>query len=146
MYGLGGAVFSAPVETVIAKTLRKNKKYEVQPTRFWWQWQQIQQEIKKTPKDKHVVYGHSMGANAATWVQAGTKVDLTIGLDPTIWSPVSQIRGKAINYYSTYYLNPVGHAKMTGKYVTNKPIFKEHVQVPYDTGILGVIVNAISKL
>lgn len=129
MYGVGGPLFSGPMANIAKKT--NGKIY------FWWQWPQILNEVNKTPRTTKVaVVGHSMGANALTYIQAKSKrkIDYCGSYDPTVWAPVEKITKckKTDNLYSINYLNPFGHAKLSGKNVKNRATKELHTVLPGD--------------
>lgn len=135
-YGVGGSMFSGGMK-------RFGKPYQ------WTQWRQVAKEIDKLPKDTKVIcYGHSMGANACTYIASSVKHKIAFigGMDPTVWAPINPVKGKAINYYSTNYINPFGHGKISGKNVVNKPTRLEHTQITYDKHIVRDLLNAARKL
>lgn len=135
-YGVGGALFSGGMQ-------KFGKPYQ------WTQWRQVAKEIDRLPKGTKVVcVGHSMGANACTYIANSVKHKIAFigGMDPTVWAPINPVKGKAINYYSTNYLNPFGHGKMSGKYVVNKPTNLIHTQITYDKRITKDLQNEISRL
>lgn len=101
MYGLGGRMWSAGIEDVLAAGLRKIPGLVVQRTRGYSQWREIVEEIKKTPNDIHVVAGHSMGAASATYVTDYAKVDLLILYDLAGMSPskIGKNTGRVIDIY-----------------------------------------------
>lgn len=81
MYGLGGRLWSAGMEDVVAASLRKIPGIHVDPTRGFTQWREIIADIKKHKGDKFAVLGHSMGAAAATYVTDYVHVDLVVCYD-----------------------------------------------------------------
>lgn len=83
MYGLGGRLFSAGMEDVLAATIRATVSDVNCPrTRSWSEWESIVNEIKTQPKtDKTVVIGHSLGAATATYVTDYVPVDLLVLYD-----------------------------------------------------------------
>jgi hypothetical protein len=103
MYGLGGALWSGGMETVLARSLRKVPGIIVQPTRHYNQWPEIVDEIKKTPGDIHCVPGHSLGAWAATRVTDYAKVDLLVLYDLAgkVPSKLGKNTGRCIDIYDT---------------------------------------------
>jgi pimeloyl-ACP methyl ester carboxylesterase len=103
MYGLGGAVFSGGMESVLGDTLRFNiKNVKCPPARSFTQWKEIVDEIKKQPKtDKTVVIGHSMGAASGTYITDYVPVDLLVLYDlaGTPPSRVGKNTGRCIDIY-----------------------------------------------
>lgn len=82
MYGLGGRTWSAGMEDVLARAIRKIGPNVICPaTRFYGQWMEIVEDIKKYPNDIIVVIGHSLGAVKATKVTDYVRVDLLILYD-----------------------------------------------------------------
>ena len=103
MYGLGGRMWSAGIEDVLAANIRRIPNVLCPPTRGYSQWREIVAEIKATPDDKHVVIGHSMGAATATFVTDHVPVDLLVlydlaGLAPSL---LGKNTGRAIDIYDT---------------------------------------------
>lgn len=134
IYGLGGATWSGGMSTF-------GKPYQ------YYQIEEIIADIKKQPKGTKIIcVGHSLGANACSSIQAKVKVDLTVGLDPTWSYPVQPIRGRGINYYSTNWFNPLGHAKYTGKNVKNIPTGTIHTGITYDKNIISAVKKAIGSI
>lgn len=104
MYGLGGAIWSGGMETVLDKTLRLIPNVVCPPARDWSQWESIVNEIKKLPKDvKKVVIGHSMGAAAATFVCRAVDVDLAVLYDLAGFAParIGPNTKRCIDIYDT---------------------------------------------
>lgn len=105
MYGLGGRIWSAGIEDVVAARIRKALPQAIVPaTRNYTDWQSIVADIKATPNDKHVVIGHSLGAVMATKVTDFAKVDLLVLYD-LAGAPPSMIgknTGRVIDIYDTY--------------------------------------------
>lgn len=103
MYGLGGRWWSAGIEDVLAANLRKIKGVICPPTRGYSQWREIVEEIKATPNDTHVVFGHSMGGGSATYVTDYVKVDLVVLYDLAGQPPskLGKNTGRCIDIYDT---------------------------------------------
>lgn len=101
MYGLGGRMWSAGIEDVLAVNLRKIKGVICPPTRGYTQWREIVAEIKATPNDIHVVIGHSMGAASATYVTDHVKVDLLVLYDLAGMAPskIGKNTGRVLDIY-----------------------------------------------
>lgn len=101
MYGLGGRMWSAGIEDVLATNLRKIKGVVCPPTRGYTQWREIVEEIKATPNDIHVVIGHSMGAASATYVTDFVKVDLLVLYDLAGMAPskIGKNTGRVLDIY-----------------------------------------------
>lgn len=105
MYGLGGPIWSGGIESVLAHNLRKIPGVTVDPTRNYNQWPEIVDAIKDTPNDIHFVFGHSLGAWAATKVTDYAKVDLLVLYD-LAGKPPSKIgknTGRVIDIYDTVF-------------------------------------------
>ncbi len=104
MYGLGGRFWSAGIEDVLASNIRKLPGIICPPTRQYYDWKEIVDDIRKQPKgSRTVVIGHSMGAAAATYVTDYVPVDLLVlydlaGLAP---SKLGKNTGKCIDIYDT---------------------------------------------
>lgn len=106
MYGLGGPMFSAGIEYVLAATLRKLPNVICPPTRGFLQWREIVEEIKKQPAgSKTVVIGHSMGAASATYVTDYVHVDLLVLYDLAGQAPsrLGNNTGRCIDIYDTIF-------------------------------------------
>jgi pimeloyl-ACP methyl ester carboxylesterase len=103
MYGLGGPIWSAGIEVVLASAIRKIPGVICPPTRRYSEWRDIVADIKATPGDKHVVIGHSMGAAAATYVTDYVPVDLVVLYDLAGMAPskLGKNTGRAIDIYDT---------------------------------------------
>jgi pimeloyl-ACP methyl ester carboxylesterase len=104
MYGLGGAMFSAGMEYVLAANVRKLPNVVCPETRSWSQWESIANEIKKQPKgSRTVVVGHSMGAATATYVTDLVPVDLLVLYDLAgkVPSKLGKNTAKCIDIYDT---------------------------------------------
>lgn len=102
MYGLGGRIWSWPIEDYVAATLRHIDGLIVKPTRGFSQWREIVEEIKAQPKGaKTVVIGHSMGAGSATYVTDHVKVDLVVCYDTAGQAPsyIGSNTGKLIDFW-----------------------------------------------
>lgn len=100
MYGLGGRLWSAGMDDVVAASLRVLKGVFVDRTRDWSAWREIVADIKNNPGHKYVVIGHSMGAAAATYVTDHVHVDLVVcydcaGLQP---SPIAKNCEKLLDF------------------------------------------------
>lgn len=105
MYGLGGRIWSAGIEDVLASTIRQTVPNVVcPPTRGYTQWKEIVDAIKKQPKgSKTVVIGHSMGASSATYVASAVPVDLVVLYDLAgqVPSRIDSNSGRVIDIYDT---------------------------------------------
>ena len=103
LYGLGGRMWSAGIEDVLARAIRKIPGVQCPPTRGYMQWREIVEDIKNTPNDKHVVIGHSMGAASATYVTDYVPVDLVVLYDLAGQAPskLGKNTGRAIDIYDT---------------------------------------------
>ena len=104
MYGLGVAIWSGGMETVLDKTLRTIPNVVCPPARDWSQWKSIVEEVKKLPKNaKKVIIGHSMGAAAATFVGRDVGADLLVLYDLAGFAPArigSNVK-RCIDIYDT---------------------------------------------
>ena len=104
MYGLGGAVWSGGMESVLNKTIRLLPNVICPPARDWSQRQSIIDEIKALPKgSKVVVIGHSMGAAAATYIGRDVGADLLVLYDLAGFAPArigTNVR-RTIDIYDT---------------------------------------------
>lgn len=105
MYGLGGAIWSGGMETILAANIRKQIPGVIcPPTRLHTQWSSIVEEIKALPKGTPtVVYGHSMGAISATKVTDYVYVDLLVLYDLAGGAPskLGRNTGRCIDIYDT---------------------------------------------
>lgn len=102
MYGLGGRVWSWPIEDYVADALRAIPGIKVYKTRSYGLWRDIAAEINALPKgSKSVVIGHSMGAGAATAVTDLAKVDLVVCYDCAGWRPsgIANNTGKLFDFW-----------------------------------------------
>lgn len=106
MYGLGGPLFSAGIEVVLAGNLRQLPNVICPPTYRFTQWKEIVDAIKKQPKgSKTVVIGHSMGAASATYVTDEVPVDLLVLYDLAGEAPskIGKNTAKCIDIYDTVF-------------------------------------------
>ena len=107
MYGLGGRIWSAGMEDVLASSIRYSiPDVKVPLTRGFREWKEIVDEIKKQPEgSKTVVIGHSMGASSATYVTDYVPVDLLVLYDlaGTPPSKIGKNTGKCIDIYDTVF-------------------------------------------
>lgn len=105
MYGLGGRLFSAGMEDILAATIRQAIPGVVcPPTRGYTQWESIVNDIRKQPKgSRTVVIGHSMGAASATYVANTVPVDLAVLYDLAGQAPsrIGPNTGRVIDIYDT---------------------------------------------
>lgn len=157
MYGLFGSTFSGGMEQNLARKLRKGGEKVVPPTTSWVLWPFVLAQVNSVPaKDKVVVVGHSMGANAAEWVQYFSRrnIDLVVAYDPTIWSipaPIVSKTKRAVCYYSTNWSNFVGHQKCyprwgyTGR-LDNIPTATTHALVDDDNALHDYTLKQIDAL
>lgn len=102
MYGLGGAIWSGGMETILAPSIRALPNVVCPPTRQYFNWRSIVDEIKQLPKgSKSVVIGHSMGAATATYVTDYTYVDLLVLYDLAgkVPSRLGKNTGRCIDIY-----------------------------------------------
>ncbi len=106
MYGLGGAMFSAGMEVVLAGNLRITKNVFCPPTFQFTEWREIVKAIKQQPiGSKTVVIGHSMGAAAATFVTDEVPVDLLVLYDLAGMAPsaIGENTKRCIDIYDTVF-------------------------------------------
>lgn len=105
MYGLGGRIWSAGIEDVLATTIRQTIPNVIcPPTKGFTEWKTIVDEIKKQPKgSKTVVIGHSMGASSATYITDSVPVDLVVLYDLAGEAPsrIGANSGRVIDIYDT---------------------------------------------
>lgn len=104
MYGLGGRLFSAGMEDVLAREIRKLPNVVCPPTVSFKSWESLINEIKKQPKgSKTVVIGHSMGAASATYITDYVYVDLLVLYDLAgkVPSRLGSNTGRCIDIYDT---------------------------------------------
>lgn len=105
LYGLGGRVWSAGIEDVLAQAIREYIPDVVcPPARSWSNWKDIVDEIKKQDENsKTVVIGHSMGASTATYITDLVPVDLLVLYDLAGIAPskLGKNTGKCIDIYDT---------------------------------------------
>ena len=102
MYGLGGRLFSAGMEDVLGANLRTLPNIVCPPTRQYYQWESIVDEIKNQPKNsKTIVIGHSLGAAKATLISDHVPVDLVVLYDLAGAAPskVGKNTGRCIDIY-----------------------------------------------
>lgn len=102
MYGLGGRLFSSGMEDVLASNIRRLPNIVCPPTRQYYQWESIVDEIKAQPKNsRSIVIGHSMGAASATYVSDRVPVDLLVLYDlaGTAPSKIGKNTGRCIDIY-----------------------------------------------
>lgn len=116
LYGLGGRTWSSGMESLEVK-FRKAGFDTGKKVWQWGDWKAIVEDIKKIgPNVPVIIAGHSMGANAASWIAASLpnrNIKYIFGYDPTIWSPVTAFNSNVENAYCFHginWLNPVGHA------------------------------------
>lgn len=104
MYGLGGSIWSGGMETVLGAGIRAIPNVICPPTRQYYEWEEIVDEIKRQPKgSKTVVIGHSMGAASATYVTDYVYVDLVVLYDLAgrVPSWLGKNTGRCIDIYDT---------------------------------------------
>ena len=104
MYGLGGPLWSAGMEYVLAAQIRQLPNIICPRTRGYSSWRTIVDEIKRQPKgSKTVVIGHSMGAASATYITDYVPVDLLVLYDlaGTAPSKLGKNTGRCIDVYDT---------------------------------------------
>lgn len=155
MYGLGGAIFSSGMN-VLASQLRKIGAV-VPDVYRWTQWRDIVSDIEKTPADaKIIIAGHSMGANAATWIAEATRrqISLIAAYDPTIWAEVTPLGrnvAKAINFHGVSWFSLVGHAQLSvsagfkGELKTFNTSDRHEI-IDDDNGLHAITVAEVKKL
>jgi len=146
---LGGAALASGQITMVKEVMSWKREGWLILSKFfpWENWQQAGDWLADA--DVRVLCGYSNGGCTATWIpgygeyRTPTRVDLLIGLDPTIWltrTPLTPNVKKAVCYYNANYfiLFPsqfVGHAKYSlaqGNKTTNlitKTIYDFHGNV-----------------
>lgn len=125
-------------------------------TKGWTQWDQFIPDIKANPKSKIVVIGHSMGANAATWLAAQVPyVDLLVAFDCEYKAPPPVQLGAGIKtavcFYGTNWRNPIGHGqlvagpKFKGK-LSNIPTNALHADIDDEQTSHLHVIDEVKKL
>jgi hypothetical protein len=153
MYGLGGRIWSWPIEDYVAAELRKISGVKVSPTRGYSQWESIANEIASlSPGAKVVTLGHSMGAGSATYVTDRVKVDLVVCYDCAGQSPsyIGNNTGKLLDFWDrSFALVPKfrpkainGHKHKIAQYETRDG----HTGQPRDQKLLRIVTDEINKL
>ncbi len=161
MYGFMGAPFpwgfgySKGIDVLAGKL--KTLGCTVLPTKGWTQWDQFILDVKSNSNAKIVILGHSMGANASTWLAqtvAPRTVDLLIAFDceykaspPT---PLGANVKTAICFYGTNWLNPVGHGQLKAGSafkgsLKNIPTNQVHQLIDDEEGSHSLVVNEVKK-
>ena len=121
---LGGAGLASGQVKMVAEVQSWKKEGWLILSKFfpWENWQQAGDWLSDA--DVRVVCGYSNGGCTATWIpgygeyRIPTRLDLLIGLDPTIWlsrTPIPPNVKKAVCYYNGNYIpwfsQFVGHGK-----------------------------------
>jgi len=163
LYGFLGAPFpwgfgfSTGID-VLGEKLKK-LGVAVRATKGWTEWTQHVDDIKAQPaKTRIVLIGHSMGANATTWIAQALparEIALIGAFDCEYKSappvPLGANVKKAVCFYGTNWWNPIGHGQLkagagfTGA-LQNIPTNLTHADIDDDAGMHGVIVAAVKSL
>jgi pimeloyl-ACP methyl ester carboxylesterase len=153
MYGLGGRIWSWPIEDYVAAHLRSIPGVKVYPTRSYTQWRSIADEIKELPKgSKTVVIGHSMGAASATYVTDIVPVDLVVCYDAAgqSCSYIGKNTGKLFDFWDRAFalvpkFRPKALPGHRDKIIQTTTLFG-HTQQPTAPNLLHKVANEIKAM
>jgi len=153
MYGLGGRLFSAAMEDIVAAELRRLGNVFVAPTLGYREWQSIADYINMQPRgSKSVVMGHSMGAAAATYVTDVTRVDLVVCYDNAgqRCSGIANNCGKLLDFQDTAWtfvpkFRPWAYPGHERKIFRTQVAFG-HTRCPQSTELLGRVIKEVKFL
>lgn len=134
----------------------------VAKTMGWTEWKKVSAVASNNIRPI-VLVGHSMGANACTWIAEAMPnviVDLLIAFDPepgigTLGtmpcSPLGANVRKAVLFHGTNYWNPVGHGYLTkgDKFRGELQEYNSsdlHAAIDDDTELHKICLDAVRKL
>lgn len=153
--GQGGVYTSAGVDAMGKKIQAMAPSASVK-TWNWGDWQNTLRDLRFHKGDAvRVVIGYSLGANAATWIEAAgpeLQIDLLVALDPTVWStmqPIHKNVKKVLLFKNDNPLNVVGLAGVTltpgfdMSRMTVVHTLKPHLEEDWDPDITAQIVMAV---
>lgn len=155
MYGLGGATYSGGMN-ILADKLRAIPTDTPAPVDFQ-SWQILVPTIKFSTS-KIVLIGHSMGANAASWIADAVyprRISLIVSFDAGgIFTGKKLIRDnvdRVINIVSNNWTNWLGHGSLKGESGYPGTIIRistsdTHVAVDDDSVLQAIAVNAVRGL
>lgn len=153
MYGLGGRIWSWPIEDYVAMNLRKLGGVHVATTRGFTQWREIVAEIGNLPKGSKVAtIGHSMGAASATYVTDYRKVDLVVCYDCAGQAPsyIAGNTGKLLDFWDrAFALVPKFRPKAEAGHKQKIQVTETrdgHTGQPHDPKLLRIVTDEIIKL
>src|SRR3954452_3042278 len=132
--GQGGFIMSRGMEELAAGLRKMDPRLQVS-THEWKNHQDVAKDIGKLPVETPVVLiGHSLGANATTWISndvPSRMIDLIVAYDPTKLAEV-QPAGKNVKRVLLYHNNsaePWGHARIQGPQVETVETKNSHLSI-----------------
>jgi hypothetical protein len=149
--GQGGFIMSRGMEELAAGLRKMDRRLQVS-THEWKNHQDVAKDIGKLPVETPVVLiGHSLGANATTWISndvPSRMIDLIVAYDPTKLAEV-QPAGKNVRRVLLYHNNsaePWGHARIQGPQVETVETKNSHLSIGSSSWLRGKTRAAVAQV
>jgi hypothetical protein len=149
--GQGGFVMSRGMEELAAGLRKMDPRLQVS-THEWKNHQDVAKDIGKLPVETPVVLiGHSLGANATTWIShdvSSRMIDLIVAYDPTKLAKL-QPAGKNVRRVLLYHNNsaePWGHARIQGPQVETVETKNSHLSIGSSSWLRGKTQAAVARV
>jgi hypothetical protein len=151
-----GLWFKGGMDTFIRPQIAKVPNVLVWPTASWSDVDRVRQNVAVARKNKSfsaiVVYGHSLGAGAASKLTDDGYVDLAFMIDPAgaAMSPFGKNTGKVFDFHDTAMAFVPKFRVYTLKGMENKRTYKQfrlgHMGITYSQDMVNTMVSEIKKL